>query len=445
MSTAATEAHSELRNSQLSDLKPAVANHSDSPSQPAHDEQQQQQQQHFASPPPLLPPLLEAAPPSLPSSPTSPPPAVVQHLLSADAICFDVDSTVITEEGIDVLAAHLGLGAQVCTITSAAMNGGLPFHEALALRLSLLRPSRSDIASCLASHPLSLTPHLLSLLSLLRSAPHCKPVFLVTGGFYQMLAPVMAALCLRRSQVFANDLLFDADGGYLSYDSTQPTSMSGGKARAIARIMSGAWDRDGDAEDEDGDWDEREEDSPRLDRVVMIGDGATDLEARPPACCFIGYGGVVQRQKVKEGADWFITDWRQLMAVFQQEGGESGKAARAVDGAEGRKQRKVRCDKGVKRGERKRKQPLPAEPPHPPARLTAEERKVQAEAAVAAIDQVLAELSSNALGGGSGSKETPTEAATPSSSASSTTTSSPSPSSVASDGSDNVSMSSAAD
>lgn len=31
----------------------------------------------------------------------------------ADAVCFDVDSTVITEEGIDELAKYCGVGQQV--------------------------------------------------------------------------------------------------------------------------------------------------------------------------------------------------------------------------------------------------------------------------------------------------------------------------------------------
>mmetsp|Transcript_28077 Transcript_28077/g.89636 ORF Transcript_28077/g.89636 Transcript_28077/m.89636 type:complete len:97 (+) Transcript_28077:197-487(+) len=34
-------------------------------------------------------------------------------LRAADAVCFDVDSTVIQEEGIDVLAAHCGAAEEV--------------------------------------------------------------------------------------------------------------------------------------------------------------------------------------------------------------------------------------------------------------------------------------------------------------------------------------------
>lgn len=45
-------------------------------------------------------------------------------------------------------------------------------------------------------------------------------------------------------------------------------------------------------------------------KVVMIGDGVTDMQARPPADAFIGYGGVVTREAVLEGADYFIKDFQ---------------------------------------------------------------------------------------------------------------------------------------
>jgi phosphoserine phosphatase len=48
----------------------------------------------------------------------------------------------------------------------------------------------------------------------------------------------------------------------------------------------------------------------------MVGDGATDLEARPPADGFIGYGGIVVREKVKAGADWFVTDFAELITAL---------------------------------------------------------------------------------------------------------------------------------
>jgi len=48
-------------------------------------------------------------------------------------------------------------------------------------------------------------------------------------------------------------------------------------------------------------------------RVVMVGDGATDMEARPPASIFVCYGGVVTRAAVKAKSDWFVTDFQEMI------------------------------------------------------------------------------------------------------------------------------------
>ncbi|KAL0384860.1 UNVERIFIED_CONTAM: Phosphoserine phosphatase, chloroplastic [Sesamum radiatum] len=57
---------------------------------------------------------------------------------TADAVCFDVDSTVCVDEGIDELAEFCGAGKAVAEWTARAMSGSVPFEQALAARLSLL-------------------------------------------------------------------------------------------------------------------------------------------------------------------------------------------------------------------------------------------------------------------------------------------------------------------
>merc|ERR1719478_882182 len=93
----------------------------------------------------------------------------VQHaadaLRAADAVCFDVDSTVITSEGIDDLAAFLGCGEKVAELTAQAMGGSMPFHEALALRLSAMKPSSQQVADMLEKEPLQLTPGVADLIA----------------------------------------------------------------------------------------------------------------------------------------------------------------------------------------------------------------------------------------------------------------------------------------
>ncbi|OEL30814.1 Phosphoserine phosphatase, chloroplastic, partial [Dichanthelium oligosanthes] len=73
----------------------------------------------------------------------------IETLCTADAVCFDVDSTVILDEGIDELADFCGVGKAVAEWTAKAMTGAVPFEEALAARLSLIKPSLSQVEECL--------------------------------------------------------------------------------------------------------------------------------------------------------------------------------------------------------------------------------------------------------------------------------------------------------
>jgi len=211
---------------------------------------------------------------------------------SAKAVCFDVDSTVSPDEGIDVLAAQAGVGEQVAELTRNAMGGTVLFQDALKARLDLIRPSQQLINDCLKAHPPRLTPGIGDLITKLeRRGTH---VYLISGGFTHMVLPLAKHLALPRERVIANVLRFAPDGSYAGFDETAFTSRSGGKGSAISDLKR----RFGYAP------------------LIMVGDGATDLEARPPADGFIGYGGIVVRDNVKAGADWFVTDFSELIAAL---------------------------------------------------------------------------------------------------------------------------------
>lgn len=74
---------------------------------------------------------------------------------SADAVCFDVDSTVIKEEGIDELAKFCGVGDAVAEMTRNAMGGAVPFRKALTERLAVIRPSREQVNKLITDPPLN--------------------------------------------------------------------------------------------------------------------------------------------------------------------------------------------------------------------------------------------------------------------------------------------------
>jgi phosphoserine phosphatase len=223
------------------------------------------------------------------------PPAVAAAIRAAQAVAFDVDSTVITTEGIDELATYLGKGAAVAALTRAAMGGAVPFRDALAARLALLAPSRGAVDAFVAAHAPALTPGLAALVAALQARG--TAVYLVSGGFTQMILPVADALRVPRARVHANTLLFDAaTGAFAGFDEAAPTSRDGGKA-AVLRALKAAHGY-----------------AP----LIMVGDGATDLQARPPADAFVGYGGVVEREVVRKGADWFVKDWAEFTALVEE-------------------------------------------------------------------------------------------------------------------------------
>ncbi|CAN6578077.1 unnamed protein product [Malus baccata var. baccata] len=104
---------------------------------------------------------------------------------NADAVCFDVDSTVCLDEGIDELAEHCGAGKAVAEWTARAMGGSVPFEEALAARLSLFKPSLSQVQDFLEKNPAKLSPGIVELVKKLKAKG--TDVYLVSGGFRQMI------------------------------------------------------------------------------------------------------------------------------------------------------------------------------------------------------------------------------------------------------------------
>lgn len=213
-------------------------------------------------------------------------------LKKVQAVCFDVDSTVINEEGIDVLAEYKGVGEKVVELTKKAMGGSVKFEDALQDRLALINPSMNDVTDCLKKHPFKLTPGVDVFINKLHSKG--VAVYLVSGGFRQMINPIARVLSIPNHRIYANNLLFNSDGSFKGFDSNELTSRDGGKPAVIKRLKE----------------------AHGYNPIIMIGDGATDLQAKPPADAFIGFGGVVVRDKVRDNADWFIADFKELIDVL---------------------------------------------------------------------------------------------------------------------------------
>jgi phosphoserine phosphatase len=180
--------------------------------------------------------------------------AVEDYSLSRRAkrlIVFDVDSTLIQGEVIEMLAARVGAQDAVAAITDAAMRGELDFAASLRQRVATLKGLPAQVLDDV-SQQLELTPGARTTLRTLRRLGYYVGV--VSGGFRQVIEPLAHELML--DFVAANQL--EIVDGKLTGRVSGPIVDRAGKAKALRDFAQQA-------------------DVP-MEQTVAVGDGANDID-----------------------------------------------------------------------------------------------------------------------------------------------------------------------
>lgn len=113
------------------------------------------------------------------------------HRRAKRLVCFDCDSTLITGEVIEMLAAHAGREAEVAEVTERAMRGELDFEESLRERVKTLAGLDASVIDEVAA-AIELTPGARTTIRTLNSLGYRTAV--VSGGFIQVLDSLAADL-----------------------------------------------------------------------------------------------------------------------------------------------------------------------------------------------------------------------------------------------------------
>ncbi len=116
----------------------------------------------------------------------------------------DMDSTIVTSETVDELAAYAGVGEQVAAITKRSMNGEVDFASALRERVAMLRGLSLDALEATWRRT-RLMPGAAELVATMRA--HGAVTVLVSGGFTWFTARVAEACGFELHR--ANELLDD--------------------------------------------------------------------------------------------------------------------------------------------------------------------------------------------------------------------------------------------
>ncbi len=162
----------------------------------------------------------------------------------------DMDSTIVTTETLDELAAHAGLQDRVAAITRRSMNGEIDFAAALRERVALLRGLPLDaLAQTWAAT--SLMPGAAELVATMRA--HGATTAMVSGGFSYFTSRVAAQLGFHVHR--ANTLL--DDGAALTGEVCEPILDRAAKLEALHELAA--------------------ERGIGLADCLAVGDGANDL------------------------------------------------------------------------------------------------------------------------------------------------------------------------
>lgn len=108
-------------------------------------------------------------------------------------LLMDVDSTLIKQEVIELLAAYAGKREEVTAVTEAAMRGELDFAQSLHARVAVLAGLPADVIGSVRAE-VSLSEGAAGLVAAFKAAGHAVAV--VSGGFNQILGPLAEQLGL---------------------------------------------------------------------------------------------------------------------------------------------------------------------------------------------------------------------------------------------------------
>jgi phosphoserine phosphatase len=106
-------------------------------------------------------------------------------------VLLDMDSTLIQQEVIDLLADKCGVGEKVAAITESAMRGELDFAQSLTARVKLLAGADVEILQAVKAG-ITLTPGARTLIRTLHKLGH--KVGVVSGGFLDVIEPLLQEL-----------------------------------------------------------------------------------------------------------------------------------------------------------------------------------------------------------------------------------------------------------
>jgi phosphoserine phosphatase len=218
-------------------------------------------------------------------------------------IIMDVDSTLISQEVIELLGAKAGVEEEIRSITERAMAGEIDFEASLRERVGLLKGLPLSVIDEVRAE-ITLTPGAKTLVSTLQKLGHT--VAAVSGGFINVIEPILATLKIEHYR--GNTL--ESKDGLLTGGLVGPIIDRAAKATALRDFA--AFEKVG------------------IEQTVAIGDGANDLDMIALAGLGIAFNA---KPAVKAAADSavsapYLDSVLYLLGITREDVEDSGESVR---------------------------------------------------------------------------------------------------------------------
>ena len=213
-------------------------------------------------------------------------------------LLIDFDSTFVTVETLDVLSELISknnstndLTKKINAITKQAMNGEVSFADALSKRINMLKANKEHIALAIQKIKSGISNSFIKNKDFFHK--NHKNCYIISGGFLQIIKPVIQEFNISEKNIFANELIFNKQGYITSINKNNPLSKDLGKI-TISKKIEG--------------------------EKIIIGDGYTDYEIKKHgfASKFIQYTENINREELNINADFISKDLHEVLLYINR-------------------------------------------------------------------------------------------------------------------------------
>jgi len=211
-------------------------------------------------------------------------------------LLIDFDSTFIILESLETISL-LSLKddkntiSKIAKITDDAMKGEMPFSKALNERIKMLNANRTHLNQTIQILKNNISKSFIKNIDFIKN--NSSNIFIISGGFKELIFPIVEKFNLKYENIYANDFLFDSNDNIIGIDQSNPLSKNKGKA-AVAKNISG--------------------------ENIIIGDGYTDYEIKKygGANTFIQFTENINRKNINSKADLISNNFDQIISFIKK-------------------------------------------------------------------------------------------------------------------------------